>query len=59
MPSVRTLQCVIVDDNRPFMTIAAHVVERDGVAVVSHTRAGSSTCGRHLSAFGRDGRRSV
>jgi DNA-binding NarL/FixJ family response regulator len=34
MQSVRTLRCVIVDDNRPFMTIAALALERDGVSVV-------------------------
>jgi DNA-binding NarL/FixJ family response regulator len=35
MQSIRTLRCVIVDDNPAFMTIAALVLERDGVAVVA------------------------
>jgi CheY-like chemotaxis protein len=37
MQPVRTLRCVIVDDNRAFLTIAALVLERDGVAVVATT----------------------
>jgi CheY-like chemotaxis protein len=37
MQPVQTLRCMIVDDNRTFMTIAALVLERDGVAVVATT----------------------
>jgi CheY-like chemotaxis protein len=42
----QTLRCVIVDDNRAFMTIAALVLERDGVAVVATTTssAGALAC---------------
>jgi CheY-like chemotaxis protein len=37
MQPVQTLRCMIVDDSRAFLTIAALVLERDGVAVVATT----------------------
>jgi CheY-like chemotaxis protein len=41
MQPVQTLRCKIVDDSRAFLTIAALVLERDGVAVVA-TATGSA-----------------
>jgi CheY-like chemotaxis protein len=34
-PVIETLRCMIVDDNRAFMTVATDVLERDGVSVVA------------------------
>jgi CheY-like chemotaxis protein len=41
MQPVQTLRCMIVDDNPAFTTIAALVLELDGVAVVATTTSGA------------------
>ena len=53
MQPVQTLRCMIVDDSRAFLTIAALVLERDGVAVVA-TATGSAEALECLERLGPD-----
>lgn len=46
---VETLRCLIVDDSRTFMAVAAAVLERDGVSVVGTTTTGEEA----LQVLGR------